>query len=113
MKISPGVKLEELADYECEIEFISERGELKECALLFGPLKTTPYRATLLPGRHTLTSSSSISPISLSSPLSYLYEPDPSILRASLVTTLAAGPMFEWAWRGSAEVPDAPGVPIR
>lgn len=31
----------------------------------------------------------------------------------TLVTTMAAGPMFEWAWRGSAEVPDAAGIPIR
>jgi hypothetical protein len=90
VKISPGVKLEELAGYECEIEFISEKGELKECALWFGPLKTTTRRATLLPGRHTLTSSSASSPSSLSSPLSYLYEPDPAVLRAGLVTTLAA-----------------------
>jgi hypothetical protein len=90
VKISPGVKLEELAGYECEIEFISERGELKECALWFGPLKTTTHRATLLPSRHTLTSGSASFPSSLSSPLSYLYEPDPAILRAGLVTTLAA-----------------------
>jgi Kef-type K+ transport system membrane component KefB len=31
----------------------------------------------------------------------------------TLVTTLAAGPVFEWAWRGSAEVPDAAGVAVR
>ncbi len=31
----------------------------------------------------------------------------------TLVTTMAAGPLFEWAWRGSAEVPDAHGVAIR
>ena len=31
----------------------------------------------------------------------------------TLVTTLAAGPLFAWAWRGSAEVPDAAGVPVR
>jgi len=31
----------------------------------------------------------------------------------TLVTTLAAGPLFEWAWRGSAEVPDAPGIVVR
>ena len=31
----------------------------------------------------------------------------------TLVTTLAAGPLFEWAWRRSAEVPDAAGVPVR
>jgi hypothetical protein len=28
----------------------------------------------------------------------------------TLVTTLAAGPLFEWAWRGSVEVADVPGV---
>ena len=31
----------------------------------------------------------------------------------TLVTTLAAGPLFEWAWRRPAEVPDAAGVPVR
>jgi Kef-type K+ transport system membrane component KefB len=31
----------------------------------------------------------------------------------TVVTTLAAGPLFEWAWRTQAEVPDAPGVAIR
>ncbi len=31
----------------------------------------------------------------------------------TLVTTMAAGPLFEWAWRGSAEVPDGAGVPVR
>jgi Kef-type K+ transport system membrane component KefB len=31
----------------------------------------------------------------------------------TLVTTLAAGPLFEWAWRGSAEVPNAAGVAVR
>ena len=31
----------------------------------------------------------------------------------TLVTTVAAGPLFEWAWRGSAEVPDAAGVAVR
>ena len=31
----------------------------------------------------------------------------------TLATTMAAGPLFEWAWRGSAEVPDGAGVPVR
>ena len=31
----------------------------------------------------------------------------------TLVTTLAAGPLFAWVWRGSAEVPDAAGVAVR
>jgi Kef-type K+ transport system membrane component KefB len=31
----------------------------------------------------------------------------------TLVTTMTAGPLFEWTWRRSAEVPDAAGIPIR
>jgi SAM-dependent methyltransferase len=90
VKISPGVALDELAAYDCEIEFISLRGELKEATLWFGPLKTAARRATVLPGPFTLTEHAirdmqqSISP-----PLAYLYEPDPAILRAGLVTDLA------------------------
>lgn len=88
VKISPGVDLAELDGYDCEIEFISQAGELKECALWFGPLKTASRRATLLPARHTLTGRDAARRIS--TPLAYLYEPDPAILRAGLVTTLAA-----------------------
>ena len=50
VKISPGVKLEELAPYEAEVEFISLDGELKEAVLWFGSLKSARRRATLLPG---------------------------------------------------------------
>jgi len=31
----------------------------------------------------------------------------------TIATTVAAGPLFDWAWRSSGEVPDAPGVPVR
>ena len=31
----------------------------------------------------------------------------------TLVTTMAAGPLFEWAWRGSADVPDGARIPVR
>ena len=94
VKISPGVDLDELAGYDAEIEFISERGELKECALWFGPLRTAERRATLLtsglePTFHTLLADPAAR-LELSAPLAYLYEPDPAVLRAKLVTTLAA-----------------------
>lgn len=94
VKISPGVGLDELSSYDCEIEFISMQGELKECALWFGPLRTARRRATRLDAGavHTLLPdpSAEASPPPPGSPLAYLYEPDPAILRAGLVTTLAA-----------------------
>ena len=31
----------------------------------------------------------------------------------TLVTTMAAGPLFERAWRGSVDVPDGAGIPVR
>ena len=91
VKISPGVKLDELRAYDAEVEFISLRGELKEAVLWFGPLKTAARRATLLPGLHTLADTPGHSydqRLPLSEPLAYLYEPDPAVLRAGLVQAL-------------------------
>ena len=92
-KISPGVDLAELTGYDAEIEFISERGELKECALWFGAFKAAARRATLVDAQTINTlladpAAEAIAPPGL--PLAYLYEPDPAVLRAGLVTTLAA-----------------------
>ena len=89
VKISPGVNLDEISKYDCEVEFISFKGELKEAVLWFGPLKTIQKRATLLPGPHTLTAEE-LPQIPLSEPLAYIYEPDPAILRAGLVTAVGA-----------------------
>jgi hypothetical protein len=100
VKVSPGVDLAELDEGTWrqtgsgnqqpafEIEFISVAGDLKECVLWFGPLRTAERRATLLPGPHTLTSRV-IPPPTVGQPARYLYEPDPAILRAGLVTVLA------------------------
>ncbi|RPI77509.1 MAG: class I SAM-dependent methyltransferase [Chloroflexi bacterium] len=93
VKISPGVDLDELTEYSAEVEFISLRGELKEAVLWFGPLKTASRRATLLPGPHTIgvdrpPNEEPVLP--LSEPLTFLLEPDPSILRAGLVGDLGA-----------------------
>jgi hypothetical protein len=91
VKLSPGVDLAELTDLPPhEVEFISVSGELKECVLWFGPLKTTAARrATLLPSGQSLIPNPQ-SQVSISFPKTFLYEPDPAILRAGLVTTLAA-----------------------
>jgi hypothetical protein len=73
------------------VEFISERGELKECALWFGAFKSAERRATLVNGdtiHSLLPEAAPVEPPGR--PLAYLYEPDPAVLRAGLVTTLAA-----------------------
>jgi hypothetical protein len=87
VKISPGVDLVELADFNAEVEFISLNGELKEAVLWFGSLKSTSRRATILPGGYTLTVDHQ-DKLLLSEPRAYLYEPDPAILRAGFVEML-------------------------
>jgi SAM-dependent methyltransferase len=88
VKISPGVRLEELAGLDAEVEFISWGGDLKEAVLWLGALKSADFRATVLPGGHTLTAAVVPAP-QVGPPRAYLYEPDPAVLRAGLVTVLA------------------------
>ncbi len=87
VKLSPGVDLAELQPYAAEVEFISLHGELKEAVLWFGPLRSAPTRATLLPSGSTLAGPPA-EKLGLSTPLGYLYEPDPAVLRAGLVSSL-------------------------
>jgi hypothetical protein len=93
VKISPGVNRAELNSYPAEIEFISLHGELKEAVLWFGALKSTDFRATVLPGPFSMIGNESNNGLqttpNISSPRAYLYEPDPAILRAGLVVNLA------------------------
>ncbi len=88
IKLSPGVDLRHLSDIEGEVEFVSFEGELKEAMLWLGPLRGVPRRATLLPlGESLIAASPEAAP--LSDPSSYLYEPDPAVMRAGLVAELA------------------------
>ena len=91
VKISPGVERSELLPYDAEVEFISLQGEMKEAVLWFGPLKTAARRATILPGPHTMAAdlTEREEPAAISPPQRYLYEPDPAVLRAGLVRSLA------------------------
>jgi predicted O-methyltransferase YrrM len=89
VKISPGVRWEEIEREPCEVEFVSYGGELREAVLWYGPLRTDSRRATILPAGVTLTERESASD-AISPPRAVLYEPDPSILRAGLVRQLAA-----------------------
>lgn len=89
VKIGPGVDYAEIPE-EAEVEFISVAGEVREGVLWFGNLRSgAARRATLLPAGHTLTTLDESESTPLSSPQTYLYEPDGAVIRAHLVTTLA------------------------
>ena len=88
VKVSPAIDRRETIALGAEVEFVSDDGDLKECMLWFGALRTADSRATLLPGGHTLTGPEA--PEQPTSPVrAYLFEPDPAVLRAGLVRRLA------------------------
>lgn len=90
VKVAPGVAREELEPFDAEREFISVDGELKECVLWFGPLRSAGWRATVLPGPYTLAGAPDKDAASCAPPKRIIYEPDPAVLRARLVGSLAA-----------------------
>jgi hypothetical protein len=90
IKTLPGIADEDIPA-GAEVEFISERGAMKEALLRFGDLRTgAARRATLLPGPHHLDSNASADAVPISQPLAWLYEPDAAVIRATLVQHLAA-----------------------
>ncbi len=90
-KISPGTDLDRIK-YDCDIEVISNRGEVKEVDLWFGSLKQSPEKrtimATKLPEKITLEKQDA-KPPEVSGLGQYLYEPDPAYIKAGLINTLA------------------------
>jgi hypothetical protein len=87
VKVAPGFPKDELAGFDAAPEFVSLGGELKECVLWFGPLRSTGARATVLPGPHTLAgdpdAAADVGPVG-----AFLYDPDPAVTRAGLVGEL-------------------------
>jgi hypothetical protein len=96
VKLAPGVDLADLPG-DAEVEFVSLDGELKEATLWCGPLAQVARRASVLRSgtdgqtqTFTMTSAQQPCPSSfILHPSSFLYEPDPAIIRAGLVTDLA------------------------
>ncbi|WP_340558778.1 THUMP-like domain-containing protein [Streptomyces sp. GSL17-111] len=87
LKIAPGVPHEALPD-DAETEWISVSGEVKEAVLWFGAGATPGFRATLLPGGHSLLGAGLPDPEP--GPVGrYLYEPDGAVIRAHLVADVA------------------------
>jgi SAM-dependent methyltransferase len=91
VKVAPGLDLAEVPS-EAGVIFISERGNMKEALLCFGALRPdAPRQAVLLPGPFVMRGGADVPEAPVREPADYLYEPDPAILRASLVTDLATG----------------------
>jgi hypothetical protein len=88
VKVAPAVSWDELGKYDAEVEFISVEGELKECVLWFGPLRTTRRRATILPSGDSLVADQPAAADESCMPRAYLYDPDPAVVRAGLVADL-------------------------
>ena len=87
-KLAPGVA-HDVLPAGTEAEWVSDGGDLVECALWFGPLASdAARRATLLPSGATLTGDGSRraepGPVGR-----YLVEPDAAVIRAGLVAELA------------------------
>jgi THUMP domain-like/RNA cap guanine-N2 methyltransferase len=90
VKIAPGVAWADIAGLDAETEFISVNGELKECVLWFGPLRTAARRATVLPAGATLFADDSFSGTPISPVGEFVFDPDASVVRAGLSGQLAA-----------------------
>ncbi len=90
-KLAPGVPWAEVAPLGGEAEFVSVAGELKECVLWRGPFRTAARRATLLPAGATLAAVTPAAAPGCGPVGRFLYDPDPAVVRAGLVTDLAVG----------------------
>jgi SAM-dependent methyltransferase len=91
IKLAPGVRVEEVDALGGELEFVSLDGELKEAVLWVGEFVSCRRRATLLTvaGTRTLIEDSSRTLPELGPIQTYLYDPDPAVVRAGLVPKLA------------------------
>jgi hypothetical protein len=93
------IKLSPAADFArlfppgsgCETELISLRGECKEATVWFGELAGCRRRATRLPENQTWTDRDGVDakPSGISPPSDWIFDPDPSLIRAGLLDGFA------------------------
>jgi SAM-dependent methyltransferase len=90
VKVAPGIAHERIPP-DVEAEWVSDGGDLVEAALWSGRLAGgARRRATVLPAGETLTEADDPGAADVSPPLAHLYEPDDAVIRAGLVTAVAA-----------------------
>ena len=94
VKVAPGIP-HALIPHGVEAEWVSDRGEVKEAALWSGRLAIDARRATVIGdgGLATLTDDDDPGPdaVGVGDLGGFLYEPDRAVIRAGLVTAVAAG----------------------
>jgi SAM-dependent methyltransferase len=91
VKVAPGIA-REVVPAGVEAEWVSDHGEVKEAALWGGRLATTARRATVIADGGLATLTDEDDPGAPVRPVgSFLYEPDGAVIRAGLVTAVAAG----------------------
>jgi SAM-dependent methyltransferase len=92
VKVAPGIPHELVPD-GVEAEWVSDRGDLKEACLWSPQLATARRRATVIrrSGLATLTEDDDPADRSERAVQRFLYEPDDAVVRAGLVTAVAAG----------------------
>ena len=91
VKVAPGVP-HELVPEGVEAEWVSDHGEVKEAALWSGRLATTARRATVIGQGGLATITDEDDPgAGVRDVGGFLYEPDGAVIRAGLVTAVAAG----------------------
>jgi hypothetical protein len=91
VKVAPGIA-HELVPADVEAEWVSDHGEVKEAALWAGALATTSRRATVIGHGGLATLTDEDDPGAPVRPVGdFLYEPDGAVIRAGLVTAVAAG----------------------
>jgi len=91
VKAAPGIP-HDLVPPGVEAEWVSDHGEVKEAALWAGRLATCARRATVIGDGGLATLTDEDDPGAEVVPVGrYLYEPDGAVIRAGLVSAVAAG----------------------
>jgi SAM-dependent methyltransferase len=91
VKLAPGLPHELVPD-DVEAEWVSDHREVKEAVLWSRRLATTRRRATVLGDGGLATITDEDDPGASTGPVAeFLYEPDGAVIRAGLVTAVAAG----------------------
>ncbi|MEV4999540.1 class I SAM-dependent methyltransferase [Nocardioides sp. LML1-1-1.1] len=94
VKVAPGIP-HDLVPAGVEAEWVSDEGEVKEAALWSGRTATVARRATVIGagGLATLTDEDDpgLAAVGIRPVGGFLYEPDGAVIRAGLVTAVAAG----------------------